>query len=139
MPIELTNVLVVPKAPLKLTAGEQVHYRRIGEFVAQAGMLSHIDGYALALLAREIVRAERLAAEVDEEGTIFTTGNGYPVPNPKVKMHDDSLKRIAAGLRSFGLQPAARKSIQGMGGHKSEQQAENARAGWKQFSAKRAK
>jgi restriction endonuclease Mrr len=49
------------------------------------------------------------------------------------------LKRIHAAFRTFGMNPQARRQIVGSGRTRSEQQAENARAGWKQFSAKRAK
>jgi P27 family predicted phage terminase small subunit len=86
-----------------------------------------------------VIRAERLEGELIEEGEVFLTENGYPVQNPKVKMLDEVLKRINAAFRTFGMNPQARRQIVGSGRTRSEQQAENARAGWGKFGKKNAR
>ena len=81
-------------------------------FVADLGSdAMSVDRAALIVLATawaELAEADR---EIGSGGTVIRLANGYPGPNPYVKVRKEARTVVLKLLTEFGLTPAARGGI----------------------------
>jgi P27 family predicted phage terminase small subunit len=110
----------IPEMPTGLSEFAQVEWNVMLPMLEKLGMVSRIDGKALAAYCHCYARwfeaekeVERLGLIMDE--TIFNTKGeevGYKrKANPAVAMSNDALKLMKSFLIEFGMTPAARSRL----------------------------
>lgn len=76
------------------------------------GILTKIDGAALAAFCDAYSRWFRNAERLKREGDVIETSYGTPVPHPSIAIVNRSLVLMRSFLIEFGLSPSSRSSIQ---------------------------
>lgn len=118
-----------PPAPRWLCPEGLEHYARLSELVTRTGVVSEVDGEALALAANALVEYIEAREAVREEGLIVeqvttvvtkdgrTTHHVTKKANPAVAARSDAWRRYQLGLRLFGLDPQSRSSVSAINGN----------------------
>ena len=101
-----------PPCPKHLSTAAQVEWRRMTRLLEPAGLLTSIDGDALAIYCATYARwvdAEKMLAL---DGSILITSNGYKVPHPALAIVQQCTKQMNTMLQQFGMTPASRSRAQ---------------------------
>lgn len=114
-------------APLWLSDECREHYDRLGALALEAGVVSTVDGEALALTAKALREYLQACVEVDAQGLIVSEsqvdkdGKELRIKsrlNPAATARADAWRRYREGLRMFGLDPQSRGSVMAINGLK---------------------
>jgi P27 family predicted phage terminase small subunit len=101
----------IPKCPKGMAPRARTHWRRLAKLLNQAGIISHIDGLSLRLLAESIdlylTATEKLAAH----GLIAKTTNGNIIQSPFLPIRNRAWEQIVKLAGQFGLTPADRTGM----------------------------
>src|SRR5262249_32119927 len=84
---------------------------RIVPLLLDAGLITRLDGPALALYTLTYARHEAAQAEMRQKGLIITAHTGAVKPNPAVGIASVAADQIRMFLCEFELTPASRSSI----------------------------
>jgi P27 family predicted phage terminase small subunit len=99
-----------PKAPAWLSREGRRLYRELGKLIISRGIMTDIDGHALALAADAYAQYQRASEELAERGILIEI-DGKLVKNPAAAVVADTWRRAELGLSRFGLNPVARAGI----------------------------
>ena len=111
-PKEPRLVAETPKAPPHLTGKEaKAEWRRITKILADVGVLSKIDGLALALYCDAHAAYVQAKREIEQSGFTVLTHNGSPVQRPAVAVMHRCRADMLKLLAEFGMTPASRTKI----------------------------
>jgi len=113
--------------PVFLGPDDIAAWRSLAPTLLRLGVLSEIDGTALAALVMtygDMVRAKR---DLDENGTTFTTEKGYEGPRPALKVYEAAKRELRFWLSEFGLTPASRTRVKVGKQSREAKEAEEAR------------
>lgn len=110
--------LLAPKMPANLSGLAVDEWKEIVPLLIELGVLSQVDGKALAAYCECFAQWRRAMEEVEERGILIeepivalVSGEvvGYKIKrNPAVSMANDQLKLMKSYLVEFGLTPASR-------------------------------
>lgn len=112
--------LGIPEKPKGMSKAAQREFDRMACLLAKMGIITVVDGLALAGYARAAAMVEIAEKEIDKNGITFIThfqnDDGQVVEgdikaNPAVAIWGTSLKIMKAFLIEFGLTPASRRNI----------------------------
>jgi P27 family predicted phage terminase small subunit len=106
----------MPKPPRWLKSEKALeHFQAIGEVAVEAGVISTVDGNALAMAAAALCEYIAACEDVDANGLLMSEstkeGNGRTRLNPAASVRSDAWRRFREGLRMFGLDPQSRGSV----------------------------
>lgn len=101
----------VPTAPRWLSAGARREYRRLGKLLLGAGLMTEIDGVALAMMCEALDVYQRAKAALGEEGVIITSDRGNVYQHPAVGVMGSARADVLRWAREFGMTPSARSRI----------------------------
>lgn len=90
--------------------GEEAWDRIVPKLLA-LGVLTELDGEALALYCVTHSRWRMAVEEIRESGVTATTGLGSPKTNPAVAVASQCERLLAAILVEFGLTPVSRSRV----------------------------
>lgn len=99
---------VAPKCPAWLLPEARREWRRVRPELERLGLLTVVDGVALAGYCQSYARWREAEAAIDEHGATFTTDTGYVGVRPEVAIAQRSLQMLRAFCAEFGLTPASR-------------------------------
>lgn len=105
----------IPPCPKHLRGLARETWNRIGQQLAQLGVVTAVDQDALELLVRAYVELRKAQAVVDRLGMTFAvrTASGRVVrQRPEVAIAADAWRRIKAALVEFALTPASRARLE---------------------------
>ena len=101
-----------PRAPSFLCHAGKLAWRRLATPLHEAGLLTYVDGQALAMLCQTYGRWVEAEFMIDKTGgPVFETPNGFMAKNPYVNIAKELRKDWIVMAREFGLTPAARTRI----------------------------
>lgn len=100
-----------PTCPAWLSVEAKREWRKMTPELERLGLLTVIDGAALAGYCQAYARWKQAEALLDREGLVITTQSGYSQPHPAVAIAQKSLALVRAFCSEFGLTPAARSSL----------------------------
>jgi len=98
-----------PPAFLKREALEQ--WRYIAPELERLGLLTIVDGAALAAYCQAYQRWIQAERNVNKNGLVLGGGTRYAQPNPAVGIAQKSMQLLRAFAAEFGLTPASRSRI----------------------------
>lgn len=110
----------VPEMPKGMPKAARREWKHIVPLLVTNGLLTEVDGLALAAYCQAHALVEKAQKEIDETGITFTTHyenedgtivDGDIKANPAVAIYLQALKTMKAFLIEFGLTPASRRNL----------------------------
>lgn len=103
---------IAPDCPSWLDAGAKREWRRIAPALERLGLLTEIDGAALAGYCQSYARWRQCQEVLRKKGLTFETQSGYLSARPEVAIGNRALIEVRAFCVQFGLTPSARARMQ---------------------------
>ncbi|KKN42296.1 hypothetical protein LCGC14_0714500, partial [marine sediment metagenome] len=101
-----------PDMPGGLSDGAVAEWDRMVAVLGDTpGLLTKVDGPALALLCRSLDRVAKLYKWTLRNKSVAQGTTGQPIQHPKVKEYERERDHCAGLLGQFGLTPAARSRV----------------------------
>ena len=100
-----------PKPPKALKGEALAEWRRVVKELAPTRVLTRADRSALVMYCQTWANAQDAAAKIAADGTVILQPNGYPGPNPYLKVFNEANRICMRLLQEFGLTPSARARI----------------------------
>ncbi len=102
---------ITPKPPIHLDARARDYWDAlVPELERIPGLLTAVDGTALAAYCQACSEWEQADLAVQEHGLTTDTGHGI-FARPEVRIRDTAAKRMKAFAAEFGLTPSSRSRI----------------------------
>lgn len=102
----------IPRVPAHLQGEARREWRRMAKKLFALGLLTEIDGTALALYCQAWARWVEAEEEVRKLGAIVKSPNGYPIQNPYLSVANRAMRDLRAMLVEFGMTPSSRSRVQ---------------------------
>lgn len=99
---------VAPKCPAWLLLEAKREWRRVAPELERLGLLTVVDGTALAGYCQAYARWREAEAALSEHGLTFATDKGYVCVRPEVAIAQRSLQLVKGFCAEFGLTPSSR-------------------------------
>lgn len=100
-----------PPAPRWMSAAAKREWRKLAPRLHQVGLLTEIDGLALAMLCEAVGQYVEGKEIVEREGAIAVSDQGNVYQHPAVALMKTARGEILKWAREFGMTPAARTRI----------------------------
>ena len=100
-----------PVCPDYLTGAARDEWFRISALLASAGVLTDIDGTALAAYCEYFAQWREAHVKLRKTGNLIKTPNGYPVLNPYFIIAKSAFSQMARLLVEFGMTPSSRARV----------------------------
>ena len=104
----------IPPCPKHLRGLARTTWHRVGQLLAQLGVVTAVDQDAIELLVRSYVEHHKAQTVLDRLGMTYTikTASGRVVrARPEVAIVADAARRLKGMLIEFGLTPSARARL----------------------------
>ena len=101
----------IPKVPPHLNREAKKEWKRIVPELEQAGLLTKVDGSALAAYCDCFSTWAQASRKIKKGGLTVTGDNGIPVVSPYLKISNAALDRMRQFLVEFGMTPSSRSKV----------------------------
>jgi P27 family predicted phage terminase small subunit len=101
----------IPPMPPHLDRRARVVWRQIVPELSRLGLLTVVDGEALAAYCTAASMAYNARKVLKEKGMTFKTPSGYLQQRPEVSILNKAMHVIKAFAQEFGLTPSARTRL----------------------------
>ena len=117
----------IPDCPERFVAAQKAAFEKLGGQLNQVGVLTHLDGPALEVLAMCYSQTMASAAEVAKYGPCWVSmagcldANGKVIALPKTKINPqwkvlaESMRQLRSMLQEFGMTPSSRTKVSVVG------------------------
>lgn len=102
---------IAPKCPSWLDKEAKREWKRVAPELERLGLLTVVDGAALAAYCQAYARWKQAEEIIKREGMTVTTESGYVMPHPAVKIAEKAQQLIKAFCAEFGLTPSSRSRM----------------------------
>jgi P27 family predicted phage terminase small subunit len=86
-------------------------WHRVQPMLARLGLLTEVDGQALASYCQTWARWREAEAKIKEFGMVIKGRGGYPIISPFVAVANRAMQQMKAFLIEFGMTPSARSRV----------------------------
>lgn len=86
-------------------------WQRLAPTLQRLGLLSEIDGDALALYCQTYAQWKVATAKLKQFGPVIKGKGGYPVMSPYVTVANRAMAQMKAFLIEFGMTPSSRARV----------------------------
>ncbi len=86
-------------------------WKRIGRKLLACGLLTEIDGAALALYCQAWARWIEAEGNLVRYGTVIKAPSGYPIASPYLSIANTAMTQMARLLVEFGMTPSSRSRV----------------------------
>lgn len=100
-----------PKCPSWLSKSAKAKWRRVAPELAKLGLLTIVDGDALAAYCQAWAEFEWATTTLEKEGRTSKTSTGYMQQHPAVSMQRSAFAIIRQFSAMFGLDPSSRSGL----------------------------
>lgn len=83
----------------------------MGRKLAAWGLLTEIDGAALALYCQAWARWVEAEAQLLKFGTVIKSPNGFPIQSPYLPIANKAMEQMTKLLVEFGMSPSSRSRV----------------------------
>src|SRR3972149_9191524 len=97
-----------PACPPHLQGEARKEWRPIGRKLLACGLLTEIDGAALALYSQAWARWIEAEGNLVRYGTGIKAPSGYPIASPYLSIANKAMDQMARVLVEFGMSPSSR-------------------------------
>ena len=101
----------LPICPPHLQGEARKEWRRTGRRLLACGLLTEIDGAALALYCQAWARWVDAEAALVRYGTVIRAKSGFPVQSPYLAIANKAMEQMTKLLVEFGMSPSARTRV----------------------------
>jgi P27 family predicted phage terminase small subunit len=101
----------LPKPPKELSASAKRLWKRVGEQLLTAGIVTELDGLALSALVQSYARWLEAQTMLAATGLLIRGADGQPALNPLLRLSKDAQAEYTRMLSEFGLTPSSRSRI----------------------------
>lgn len=101
-----------PKCPSNISRKAKAEWKRIAPKLERIGILTEIDGSALAAYCQAYSRWVEAEEKLKDEDLTVTTANGNVLQNPLVNIANKQMLLMHRYLTEFGMTPSSRTRIQ---------------------------
>lgn len=105
--------VAAPRCPAWLEPEARREWRAISAKLLKLGLLTEVDGTALAAYCQSYARWKQAEALISRDGMTFTTGEGMIRLRPEVGVSQKERLIMKGYLTMFGLAPSARTNLRG--------------------------
>lgn len=99
---------IAPKCPSWLEPTAKKEWKRVAPELERLGLLTMVDGAALAAYCQAFARWQAAEREVSKLGSTYMTSLGRLAPRPEVAIARQMMAQLRAFCAEFGLTPSAR-------------------------------
>lgn len=103
--------LAIPTMPKHLGKEAKREWKRIVPELQRLGLLTRVDRAALAAYAVSYGRWVQAEAELEKNGSVVISPNGYPQQSPWLAISNKALDNMRRFISEFGLSPASRSRV----------------------------
>lgn len=103
---------IIPKCPAWLDAAAKKEWKRISAELDKLGLITCIDGAALAGYCLAYSRVQEAAKAIATQGTTYTTDTGFIRDRPEIAREQKYLSLMRQYLCEFGLSPSSRSKLE---------------------------
>jgi P27 family predicted phage terminase small subunit len=86
-------------------------WERVSPMLERLGLLTEIDGQALATYCQTYARWREAEDKIKEFGMVIKGRGGYPIISPFVAVANRAMNQMKAFLIEFGMTPSARSRV----------------------------
>jgi P27 family predicted phage terminase small subunit len=101
----------LPACPPHLRGEARKEWRRIGRKLLACGLLTEIDGAALALYCQAWARWIEAEGNLVRYGTVIKAPSGYPIASPYLSIANTAMAQMTRLLVEFGMSPSSRSRV----------------------------
>lgn len=111
LPVDEPRPKAGAEMPDWLSPAAQEHWPLVADQLTDAGILSNIDGPALALYCEAFARWRHANDQVVKFGPVVKAPSGFPVQSPFLSISNKSWEQMAKMLVEFGMTPSSRSRV----------------------------
>lgn len=101
----------LPSCPAHLRGEARREWRRLGKKLAGCGLLTEIDGAALALYCQAWARWVDAERALEKFGVMVKSPNGFPMQSPYLAVANKAMEQMTRLLTEFGMSPSSRARV----------------------------
>ena len=101
----------IPEAPKHLKGKGKKEWERIVPELHKAGLLTKVDGTALAAYCDCFAQWAEASAIIKRTGILVKGSMGEPIINPALKISNAAVDRMRQFLVEFGMTPSSRSRV----------------------------
>jgi P27 family predicted phage terminase small subunit len=101
----------LPNCPAHLKGEARKEWKRIGRKLLECGLMTEIDGPALALYCQAWSRWVEAEENLVKYGTVIKSPSGFPMPSPYLAIANKAMAQMTRVLVEFGMSPSARTRV----------------------------
>lgn len=98
--------------PDDLSPGAAKHWSKVAKQLDDAGVLTQMDGMALALYCETYARWKHANDQVVKFGPVVKAPSGFPIQSPFLAIANKAHNQMVKLLIEFGMTPSARTRVQ---------------------------
>lgn len=102
---------VIPECPKFLDKYAKQEWKSISVQLHEQGLLTSVDGAALALYCQAYARWRRAEEEIQKTDMIMKASTGLLITSPWIGISNKAVDHCLKFLREFGLTPSSRASL----------------------------
>lgn len=118
--LEPTLDVEVSDCPDHLDEEARKEWLWISERLEKAGLIAEIDKTQLAVYCKAYSRWAKAELNIQKEGLIITSPNGYPIQNPWLSIANKAMEQLSKSLVQFGMSPSSRANLKVDPKHRKE-------------------
>lgn len=101
----------LPRCPSHLQGDARKEWARIGRRLLEAGLLTEIDGAALALYCQAWARWVDAERSLQRYGVVVKSPTGFPMQSPYLAIANKAMEQMLKLLAEFGMSPSSRTRV----------------------------
>jgi P27 family predicted phage terminase small subunit len=101
----------LPACPPHLEGEARKEWRRTGRMLLECGLVTKIDGAALAVLCQAWARWVEAEQNLSRFGVVIKSPNGFPIQSPYLAIANQAMGQVTKLLVEFGMSPSSRTRV----------------------------
>lgn len=103
--------VTVPPPPDHFDENAKALWNRLGQQLAEKGLVTELDSMALELLVASYLGMRSVTDTLADQDLVYFTESGAPIANPLIGIIGKNVALLKWALREFGCTPSARTGI----------------------------
>jgi P27 family predicted phage terminase small subunit len=101
----------IPRIPKHLLPEQKKYFRYFAKLLLPAGLVTEIDGTALAMLAQTWDRYVKASEKYNSVGPVVLSPNKFPIQNPYLAVLNKAQEQYLKLEVEFGMTPSSRSRV----------------------------
>ncbi len=101
----------LPHCPKELDRAARAEWRRVGSALEEMGVVTQVDGAALAAYCALYSRWLEAESQIKKHGMVIRSPNGHLMQSPYLNIANKCLDKMRGFLQELGLTPSSRSQV----------------------------